>query len=60
MTTYEYKFVHIKYNFWTSKPKEDYKGIIQDHARQGWRLATLVPPSTHNAHAFELIFERPM
>ena len=34
---YEYKFVMIQLSFFR-KPKEDYHWLIEEHARQGWRL----------------------
>jgi hypothetical protein len=58
MNSYEYKFVQIKISMWTMKPKENHHEVIQEHARQGWRLATLTPPSNLNKFTYELIFER--
>jgi len=57
MINYEYKFVIVKINTWTGKPKEDYQAIIQEHGRQGWRLSQIIP-YTHSRYVIELIFER--
>ena len=57
MATYEYKFIKIKISMWTGKPKQDHHVLIQDHARQGWRLAQVINPM-HGYYEMELIFER--
>lgn len=44
---------------WTGKPKQDHHDIIQEHARQGWRLAQVINP-IHGYYEMELIFERPL
>jgi hypothetical protein len=46
----------------TDTPKEDYHRIVQDHAKEGWRLHQLFAPAmsgTGWASFIELIFERP-
>lgn len=61
MNTYDYKFIRIKLNFWTRKPKEDYQTIIQQHAAKGWRLVQILAPGTGmhgTAEFYELIFEQ--
>lgn len=58
MTFYEYKFIKLKISVWTGKPKQDYQEIIQDHARQGWRLVQI--GHIHGQQEMELIFERPV
>lgn len=57
MATYEYKFVQLKISMWTMKPKQDYQAVIQEHARQGWRLVQIIDPSQYN-YRMELVFER--
>jgi hypothetical protein len=59
MTIYEYKFTKLKISMWTGKPKQDHQEIIQDHARQGWRLVQIVQP-IHGHYEMEMIFERPI
>jgi hypothetical protein len=57
----EYKFVRLKQGFFSDKPKGDYKEIIREHAREGWRLVQIFAPSTGNmgrASYFEIIFEK--
>jgi Domain of unknown function (DUF4177) len=60
----EYEFVKIPLSrkFFQDKPKEDYRKIIEEHGRRGWRLVQIFAPGTsgHGAASyFELIFERP-
>ena len=58
---FEYKFVTVKFGF-SGKPKEDYKEIIQEHAREGWRLVQIFAPATAamaGATYFDIIFEKP-
>jgi len=60
---FEYKFVKIALDrgFLVRKPSQDYHAIIQDHARQGWRLVQIFAPAVHGygkAVFYELIFER--
>lgn len=62
---FEYKFVKLKLRkgFWTMKPSADYHQVIDEHARQGWRLKQIFSPniSAHgNASFFEMIFEKPV
>ena len=60
---YEYKFVKIELTTWASKPKEDYQHIIQNHAKDGWRLVQIFAPATKgygSAAYFEIILERPV
>ena len=63
MTRYEYKFVRVdlKPGFRTDSPMEDYRKIVEDHAKEGWRLFQLFAPpmsGTGWASYIELIFER--
>lgn len=60
---YTYKFVKVKLGnrIFTTSPKQDYKKIIEEHAKDGWRLVQIFDPaiSTYGAAAyFELIFEK--
>jgi len=41
---YEYKYVTIELSTWTRKPKEDYHDVIEEHARNGWRLVQQKAP----------------
>ena len=64
MTRYEYKFVRVEFKpgLRTDTPKEDYHKIVQDHAKEGWRLFQVFAPAmsgTGSASFIELIFERP-
>ncbi|MFO6495629.1 MULTISPECIES: DUF4177 domain-containing protein [Bacillus] len=43
------------------KPKEDYREVIREYAREGWRFVQIFAPATSGygiASYFELIFER--
>ena len=58
---YESKFVRIGLSFFFNKAQEDYHWLIEEHARQGWRLVQIFAPATSpngTASYFELIFER--
>jgi hypothetical protein len=59
---YEYKFVKISLGgVLTYKPKVEYKGIITEQAKEGWRFVQIFAPATRgygSASYFELIFER--
>lgn len=60
---YEYKFVRLPlgWGWFNRQPKEDYRQIIAEHARQGWRLVQIFAPPVRGygaARFFELIFER--
>jgi hypothetical protein len=65
---YQYKFVKIELGgFWISarKPKADYHRLIEEHAKEGWRLVQIFAPSVSVMGGgipeyFELIFERKM
>jgi hypothetical protein len=61
---YEYKFVRIGEGMiWAKKEAElEYRGVIEDHAKQGWRLVQIFAPGIGAAGRptyFEVIFERP-
>jgi hypothetical protein len=64
MTRFEYKFVRVelKSGWRTDTPKEDYHQIVEDHAKDGWRLFQIFAPpmsGTGWPSFLELIFERP-
>ena len=67
MQRYEYKFVKVELvePGWlssTQEPKRDYHRIIEEHARDGWRLVEIFAPATTGsgwARYFDVIFERP-
>jgi hypothetical protein len=58
---YVYKFVRLHLRFFSGKPERDYRHVVEDYARQGWRLVQIFAPGTGaygSAKYFELIFER--
>lgn len=61
---YQYKFITVKLEKWSLtelKPKEDYHLIVEQHAKEGWRLVQILAPPTGtvgSATHFELIFEK--
>jgi hypothetical protein len=58
---YEYEFVNVDFSWWGQKVKEDYHKLVEDHAKQGWRLVQIFASSTGaggNVSYVELIFER--
>ena len=66
MQHYEYKFVKVELESgWlssTQEPKEDYRRIIEEQGKEGWRLVQVFAPPTSGcgwASYFEVIFERP-
>lgn len=61
MYNYDYVKVNISKGLPPKKPVEDYHAIIEDRAKQGWRLvqifAPVVDPGPFVAY-YELIFEK--
>ena len=66
-TMYEYKFHRIKaeasFFLLEKKPRVDYREIIRDHAKNGWRLVQIFAPTVSvidggTSNYFELIFEK--
>ena len=62
---FDYKFVTIPLDrgWLVRRPAQDYHTVIQDHARQGWRLVQIFAPGTGAygaAKYFELVLERPV
>ncbi len=60
---YEYKFVRIGEGWMNVKKyaKENYQKVIEEHAREGWRLVQIFAPGIGGygaAKYYEMIFER--
>jgi len=61
---YEYKFYKIDIGgFPEKKPEENYREIIREHAKNGWRLVQVFSPtvgviSGGTSTYFDLIFEK--
>jgi hypothetical protein len=60
---YDYKFIKVdlKTTLRGTKPKEDYHGIVDQQAADGWRLVQIFAPPISgygSAPYFELIFEK--
>jgi hypothetical protein len=48
-------------NTWTGTLKEDYKAVIEEHGRKGWRLVQVLSSEVATQFGFQtnvLIFER--
>ena len=61
---YEYKFVRLGEGWLAAsrEARQEYQQVIEEHARQGWRLVQVFAPGTGaygRAKYFELILERP-
>jgi hypothetical protein len=61
---FEYKFVRIELASYRlqKKPAEDYQKIINQHAKEGWRLVQVFVAPSENAIGYpsyyEIIFEK--
>lgn len=61
---YEYKFVKVELKgVFTRNPREDYHRLIDDYAKEGWRLVQIFSPAVSATAGgvpdyFEIIFER--
>lgn len=60
---YEYKFVRLGEGWISARreAKDSYQQVIEEHARQGWRLVQVFAPGTGGygaAKYFEVILER--
>lgn len=59
---YEYKFERVNTKLLSSAPEYDYHRLIEDRAREGWRLVQIFAPASVRsggaAAYYELIFER--
>ena len=63
MPRFEYKFVRLGEGFMgvRKEAKETYQQVIQEHARNGWRLVQIFAPAIVGYGAskfYEIIFER--
>jgi len=59
---YDFERIKIKGAWWSGKFDTDYREIIEDRARTGWRLVTIYAPAIAGygaARWADLIFERP-
>ena len=62
----EYKFIRVKTDrafLFERKPVEDYREIIRQHAKDGWRLVQIFSPTVSvidggTANYFEIILEK--
>lgn len=62
---YEYKFIKIEFKKLSGKPNEDYREVIKNHAKQGWRFVQIFSPDFATSGVavgsyYDLIFERPI
>ena len=60
---YEYKFVRLGEGWLgvRSQARQTYQDVVQEHARDGWRLVQIFAPGTGAygaAKYFELVLER--
>jgi len=61
---YEYKFVKVDLKgAFTRKPTSDYHRLVEEYAKEGWRLVQIFSPAVSARGGgipdyFELIFER--
>ncbi|WP_436513748.1 DUF4177 domain-containing protein [Clostridium thermobutyricum] len=59
---YEYKFIKLEIKgLFSIEPKQDYHKIIEENAREGWRLVQIFAPplgTEGKAYYYELIFEK--
>ena len=58
---YRYEIIRIEMKgIITIRPKEDYREIIREKAKEGWRLKQLFAPAIDGAASFiDIIFEKP-
>lgn len=58
---YEYKFVKVKLSGFKLEAVEDYEVMVNNYAKEGWRLIQVLTPSTTGygiAGYYEFVFER--
>lgn len=59
---YEYKFIRLELRgIFESTMKQDYHTIVEEYAKEGWRLVQILTPPTGvygSATHYELIFEK--
>ncbi len=61
MIMYEYKFVKVKLSTFKLEPKENYQAMVNDYAKDGWRLMQILTPPTVGYGTigyYEFVFER--
>jgi len=63
MRRYEYKFVRLGEGFLSVRRqgKQEYRKVIADHAREGWRLVQIFAPGIGGygaAKYYEVVLER--
>ncbi len=60
---YRYEIIRVEMKgFITTRPKEDYREIIKEKAKEGWRFKQLFAPAIDGAGAasfIDIIFEKP-
>ncbi len=60
---YRYEIIRVEMKgFITTRPKEDYREIIKEKAKEGWRLKQLFAPPIDGAGVapfIDIIFEKP-
>jgi len=43
---YEYKFVRVEFSgLFTKSPKSDYHRLVEEYAKEGWRLIQIFSPA---------------
>ena len=59
---YEYKFVKVEMKIgFKVEPKEDYQSMVNNYAKEGWRLIQVLTPPTAGYGTigyYEFVFER--
>lgn len=58
---YEYKFVKVQFSGMKLEPKEDYQVMVNNYAKDGWRLIQVLTPPTIGYGTlgyYEFVFER--
>lgn len=58
---YEYDFVRLNLGWLSGEPRKDYRQIVHERAREGWKLLQIFTPGVGGfgqVEYFELIFER--
>jgi hypothetical protein len=63
--THEYKFIRLGEGWLTvgKEAKTSYQDVINEHAKEGWRLVQVFAPGTGTygaAKYYEIILERPV
>jgi hypothetical protein len=61
MREYKFRKIELKSGLTKVKPKEDYREVIKEEAKDGWELIQIFAPPTvwsGSAPFFDLIFHR--